>query len=52
MQVEGGIMESIIEIIPHTTHLRPVAQVELFMYVSLISLTILLGVAGCLLRRE
>ncbi len=45
-------MESIIEIIPHTAHLKPTAQLELFLYVSLISLTILLGIASCLLRRE
>ncbi len=45
-------MESIIEIIPHTTHLKPVAQLELFLYVSLVSMSILLGIASCLLRRE
>ena len=45
-------MESIIEIIPHTAHLKPVAELELFIYVSLISMVILIGIAGSQLRRE
>ena len=42
----------IMEIIRHTIHLKPVAQLELFSYVSLVSLTILLGFVGCFLRRD
>jgi len=45
-------MESMVEIIRHTAHLKPVAQLELFSYVSLVSLTVLLGVVNCLLRRD
>ena len=43
-------MESIVEIIHHTTNLRPVAQLELFSYISLASLTVMLGIIRCLLR--
>ena len=45
-------MESMVEIIRHTAHLKPVAQLELFSYVSLVSVTILLGIVGCILRRD
>ncbi len=45
-------METIIEIIHHTAHLKPAAQLELSLYVSLVILTILLGIVGCLLRRD
>ncbi len=45
-------METIIEIIHHTEHLKPVAQLELFSYISLVSLTVLLGVLNCILRRQ
>ena len=45
-------MESMLEIIRHTAHLKSVAQLELFSYVSLVSLTVLLGVVNCLLRRD
>jgi len=48
----GSKMESMFEIIRHTAHLKPVAQLELFSYVSLVSLTVLLGVVNCLLRRD
>ncbi len=45
-------MEGILEIIHHTAHLKPAAQLELFLYVSLVSLSILLGIASCLLQRQ
>ena len=45
-------MESIIEIIPHASNLGLVTQLELFIYVSMTSMAILLGIACCLLRRE
>jgi hypothetical protein len=48
----GSQMESMFEIIRHTAHLKPVAQLELFSYISLVSLTVLLGVVNCLLRRD
>ena len=42
----------ILEIFHHTAHLKPVAQLELFSYICLASLTVLLGVVNCLLRRD
>ena len=44
-------METVIEIIHHTEYLRPALQVELFSYVCLVSLTILLGICNVLLKR-
>ena len=45
-------METIIEIIPHTGHLKPVVQVELLSYIMLISITVLLGVVHAVLKRQ
>jgi hypothetical protein len=45
-------MESTIEIIFRTTHLTFAAMLELFSYVFLVILTILLGITGCRARRE
>ena len=45
-------METMFEIIRHTAHLKPVAELELFSYISLIALTVLLGIVSCLLRRD
>jgi len=45
-------MEGMFEIVRHTAHLKPVAQLELFSYVSLVFLTVLLGIVSCLLRRD
>jgi len=44
-------METIIEIIHHTNHLKPVAQLEVLTYVTLIFLTVSLGIANVFLRR-
>jgi hypothetical protein len=44
-------METIIEIVRHTEHLKPAAQVELLSYITLLSLTVLLGVIHSLLKR-
>ena len=44
-------METIIEIIHHTNHLKPVAQLEIFTYVTLIFLTVSLGIASVWLRK-
>jgi hypothetical protein len=43
-------METIIEIIHHTNHLKPVAQLEVLTYVTLIFLTVSLGIANVWLR--
>jgi hypothetical protein len=44
-------METIVEIIHHTNHLRPVVQLEIITYVSLVFLTVSLGIVNVLLRR-
>jgi hypothetical protein len=46
-----GPMETIVEIIYHTNQLKPVAQLEIFTYVTLIFLTVSLGIASVWLRR-
>jgi hypothetical protein len=51
MARKDGTMETIVEIIHHTNHLRPVAQLEIFTYITLIFLTVSLGIANVLLRR-
>jgi hypothetical protein len=48
---EEGSMETIIEIVHHTGHLKSVLQVELFSYISLITLTIFLGAVSAYMRR-
>jgi hypothetical protein len=45
-------METIVEIIHHTEHLKPVAQVEVLSYILLMSLTVFLGVVHALLKRQ
>jgi len=45
-------METIIEIIHHTDHLKPVVQVELLSYIMLISITIFLGIVHAVLKRQ
>jgi hypothetical protein len=52
IKTEGEKMETIVEIIHHTEHLKPVARVEILSYVMLISLTVLLGVVHSILRRQ
>ena len=44
-------METIVEIIHHTNHLRPIVQLEIFTYVTLIFLTVSLGIASVWLKR-
>ena len=44
-------METIVEIIHHTNHLKPVAQLEIFTYVTLIFLIVSLGIVNVWLRR-
>jgi hypothetical protein len=44
-------METIIEIVHHTGHLESVLQVELFSYISLITLTVFLGAVSAYMRR-
>jgi hypothetical protein len=44
-------METIVEIIHHTNHLKPVVQLEIITYVSLVFLTVSLGIVNVLLRR-
>jgi hypothetical protein len=45
-------METIVEIIRHTEHLKPVVRVELLSYIMLMSLTVLLGVVHAVLKRQ
>ena len=44
-------METIIEIIHHTEHLKPVVRVELLSYIMLMSITVLLGVVHAVLKK-
>ncbi len=52
ISVEGGRMETIIEIVHHTEHLKPVARLEIISYVMLVSITILLGIVHSFLKRQ
>ena len=45
-------METIVEIIHHTEHLKPVARVEFLSYLMLITITVLLGVVHSILKRQ
>jgi hypothetical protein len=51
MARKEGAMETIVEIIHHTNHLKPVVQLEILTYVTLIFLTVSLGIANVWLRR-
>jgi hypothetical protein len=52
IKTEGDKMETVIEIIHHTEHLKPVVRVEVLSYIMLISLTVFLGVVHAVLKRQ
>ncbi len=45
-------METIVEIIRHTGHLKPVVRIEVLSYAMLVTITVLLGVVHSLLKRQ
>jgi hypothetical protein len=51
IKAEGDKMETIIEIVHHTEHLKPAVRVELLSYIMLMSITVLLGVVHAVLKR-
>ncbi len=48
---EGEAMETIIEIIHHSDHLKPVLRVEVFSYVLILFIVVSLGIFHSYMRR-